>query len=166
MEAPGGQQQWMMTTKPQPQYAYGAPPPPSQPYHHSPSHEEICTLWIGDLPYWADEFYLHSWFAATNDVLRILNKTFHIQYPSVRGAKVVTDPNKGHSKGYGFVKFVDEMERNRAMSEMNGIYCSTRPMRISAATPKKTTAFQQQYVAPKGSVFVYLIYYFLLLIIL
>ncbi|KAL7618779.1 polyadenylate-binding protein RBP47B' [Lactuca sativa] len=229
MEAQGGQQQWMMSAQPQPQYAYGAPPPPPQPYHQPSSHEEIRTLWIGDLPYWADESYLHSWFAATNEVLSIkvirnkatglpegygfvefashstaervlqsyngtqipgtelsfrlnwassgigerrpdagpehsifvgdlapdvtdhlLQETFRTQYPSVRGAKVVTDPNTGRSKGYGFVKFADEMERNRAMSEMNGIYCSTRPMRISAATPKKTTAFQQQYVAPKG----------------
>ncbi|KAK9273580.1 hypothetical protein L1049_018390 [Liquidambar formosana] len=36
------------------------------------------------------------------------------------------------------------------MSEMNGVYCSTRPMRISAATPKKTTGFQQQYAATKA----------------
>lgn len=79
----------------------------------------------------------------------LLQETFRVQYPSVRGAKVVTDPNTGRSKGYGFVKFGDEMERNRAMTEMNGVYCSTRPMRISAATPKKTTAFQQQYLAPK-----------------
>ncbi|PWA89221.1 RNA-binding (RRM/RBD/RNP motifs) family protein [Artemisia annua] len=223
MEAP---QQW--TTAAQPQYAYGAPPPPQAPYHQPSSHEEIRTLWIGDLPYWADENYLHSWFAATNEVLSIkvirnkatglpegygfvefashstaervlqsyngtqvpgteltfrlnwassgvgerrpdagpehsifvgdlapdvtdnlLQETFRTQYPSVRGAKVVTDPNTGRSKGYGFVKFADEMERNRAMSEMNGMYCSTRPMRISAATPKKTTAFPAQYVAPK-----------------
>ena len=63
----------------------------------------------------------------------------------------MTGRNTGRSKGYGFVKFADEMERNRAMSEMNGMYCSTRPMRISAATPKKTTAFPAQYVAPKGT---------------
>ncbi|GJZ09904.1 polyadenylate-binding protein RBP47B' [Tanacetum coccineum] len=224
MEAPP---QWTMAA--QPQYAYGAPPPPSQaPYHQPSSHEEIRTLWIGDLPYWADENYLHSWFAPTNEVLSIkvirnkatglpegygfvefashstaervlqsyngtqvpgteltfrlnwassgvgerrpdagpehsifvgdlapdvtdslLQETFRTQYPSVRGAKVVTDPNTSRSKGYGFVKFADEMERNRAMSEMNGMYCSTRPMRISAATPKKTTAFPAQYVAPK-----------------
>ncbi|KAK9058567.1 hypothetical protein SSX86_023409 [Deinandra increscens subsp. villosa] len=234
MDAQSGQQPWMMTAQPQPQpqpqYAYGAPPPPpSLPYHQPTSHEEIRTLWIGDLPYWADESYLHSWFAATNEVLSIkvirnkatglpegygfvefashstaetvlqsyngtqvpgteltfrlnwassgigerrpdagpehsifvgdlapdvtdhlLQETFRTQYPSVRGAKVVTDANTGRSKGYGFVKFADEMERNRAMTEMNGIYCSTRPMRISAATPKKPTAFQQQYVAPKG----------------
>ncbi|KAG5517568.1 hypothetical protein RHGRI_038087 [Rhododendron griersonianum] len=79
----------------------------------------------------------------------LLQETFRTQYPSVRGAKVVTDPNTGRSKGYGFVKFADETERNRAMTEMNGVYCSTRPMRISAATPKKTTGFQQQYPATR-----------------
>ncbi|KAJ9697970.1 hypothetical protein PVL29_007200 [Vitis rotundifolia] len=83
----------------------------------------------------------------------LLQETFRAQYPSVRGAKVVTDPNTGRTKGYGFVKFSDEMERNRAMTEMNGVYCSTRPMRISAATPKKTTGFQQQYAAAaKGNI--------------
>jgi RNA recognition motif-containing protein len=83
----------------------------------------------------------------------LLQETFRVQYPSVRGAKVVTDPNTGRSKGYGFVKFSDEAERNRAMTEMNGVYCSTRPMRISAATPKKTTAFQPYAAAPKGNIY-------------
>ncbi|KMZ71279.1 Polyadenylate-binding protein RBP47B [Zostera marina] len=73
----------------------------------------------------------------------LLQETFRVQYSSVRGAKVVTDPSTGRSKGYGFVKFAEESERNRAMSEMNGMYCSTRPMRISAATPKKTIGVQQ-----------------------
>lgn len=80
----------------------------------------------------------------------LLQETFRVHYPSVRGAKVVTDPNTGRSKGYGFVKFSDESERNRAMSEMNGVYCSTRAMRISAATPKKSTGFQQQYPVAKA----------------
>lgn len=70
-------QQWMMSApaQPQPQFAYGAPPPPPPPqqqqvpYHQPSTHEEIRTLWIGDLPYWADESYLHSWFAATNEVI-------------------------------------------------------------------------------------------------
>ncbi|KAF3780586.1 RBP47B' Polyadenylate-binding protein RBP47B' [Nymphaea thermarum] len=79
----------------------------------------------------------------------LLQETFRAQYPSVRGAKVVTDPNTGRSKGYGFVKFADETERNRALTEMNGVYCSSRPMRISQATPKKTTATQQQYPTAK-----------------
>ncbi|KAE8687140.1 Polyadenylate-binding protein RBP47B [Hibiscus syriacus] len=81
----------------------------------------------------------------------LLQETFRAHYPSVRSAKVVIDPSTGHSKSYGFVKFADEMERNRAMTEMNGVYCSTRAMRISAATPKKSTAgFQQQYAVAKA----------------
>lgn len=85
----------------------------------------------------------------------LLQETFRTNYPSVRGAKVVTDPSTGRSKGYGFVKFADEAERNRAMGEMNGVYISTRAMRISAATPKKTssTALQQQYVVAKGNLY-------------
>ncbi|WVY99359.1 hypothetical protein V8G54_025429, partial [Vigna mungo] len=87
----------------------------------------------------------------------LLQETFRAHYHSVRGAKVITDPNTGRSKGYGFVKFSDENERNRSMSEMNGVYCSTRAMRISAATPKKSTsgnaaptkpAYQTPYTAP------------------
>ncbi|XP_057856481.1 polyadenylate-binding protein RBP47B' isoform X1 [Cryptomeria japonica] len=77
----------------------------------------------------------------------MLQETFRTHYTSVRGAKVVTDPSTGRSKGYGFVKFSDESERNRAMTEMNGMYCSIRPMRISAATPKKPVGFQQPYSA-------------------
>ncbi|KAI6669553.1 hypothetical protein NL676_004438 [Syzygium grande] len=80
----------------------------------------------------------------------LLQETFRAHYPSVKGAKVVTDPSTGRSKGYGFVKFANETERDRAMSEMNGVYCSTRPMRISAATPKKTTGMPQQYAAVKA----------------
>jgi hypothetical protein len=37
----------------------------------------------------------------------LLLETFQVNYPSVRGAKVVTDPNIRRSKGYGFVKFAD-----------------------------------------------------------
>ncbi|KAL8129333.1 hypothetical protein V2J09_018488 [Rumex salicifolius] len=79
----------------------------------------------------------------------MLQELFRTHYPSVRGAKVVTDPSTGRSKGYGFVKFADEMEKNRSMQEMNGAMCSSRPMRISAATPKKTTGVQHPYAAAK-----------------
>lgn len=198
---------------------------PAAPYHLPATFEEVRTLWIGDLPYWADENYLRGWFAQSAEVLStkvirnkitgqpegygfvefashqvaesilqsyngvqipgteltfrlnwassgekrldsgpehsifvgdlapdvtdyLLQETFRVNYQSVRGAKVVTDPNTGRSKGYGFVKFADEMERNRAMVEMNGVYCSTRPMRINAAIPKKPSGgVQQQYAA-------------------
>lgn len=70
----------------------------------------------------------------------ILHETFASRYPSVKGAKVVFDSNTGRSKGYGFVRFGDENERSKAMTEMNGVYCSSRPMRISVATPKKASS--------------------------
>lgn len=73
----------------------------------------------------------------------ILHGTFATRYPSVKGAKVVVDLNTSRSKGYGFVRFGDENERSRAITEMNGIYCSSRPMRISIATPKKQSGNQQ-----------------------
>lgn len=233
------QQQWMMSA----QATITATPSPSVttysslPYHQPTTHEEVRTLWIGDLPYWADESYLNTWFSPAAQVLSIkvirnkltgqpegygfvefpshavaerilqtynaaqipgteltfrlnwasfgigekrpetgpehsifvgdlapevtdvlLQDTFAAQYPSVRGAKVVTDPATGRSKGYGFVKFADENERNRSMTEMNGVYCSTRPMRISAATPKKTPGFQQPYAGVKAAVYPAAIY--------
>ncbi|GER44937.1 polyadenylate-binding protein RBP45 [Striga asiatica] len=67
----------------------------------------------------------------------MLQEAFRANYPSVKGAKVVTDRITGHPKGYGFVKFGDESEQLRAMTEMNGRLCSTRPMRIGPAANKQ-----------------------------
>ncbi|XP_021658894.2 polyadenylate-binding protein RBP47 isoform X2 [Hevea brasiliensis] len=74
----------------------------------------------------------------------VLHETFASKYPSVKAAKVVFDANTGRSKGYGFVRFGDDSERAQAMAEMNGVYCSSRPMRIGAATPRKSSGYQQQ----------------------
>ncbi|XP_073008524.1 polyadenylate-binding protein RBP45-like isoform X1 [Typha latifolia] len=83
----------------------------------------------------------------------MLQETFRSRYPSVKGAKVVTDKVTGHSKGYGFVRFGDATEQTRAMTEMNGMFCSTRPMRIGPATTKKTVGAQQKasYPSPQGT---------------
>ncbi|KAK6143532.1 hypothetical protein DH2020_023880 [Rehmannia glutinosa] len=79
---------------------------------------------------------------ATDVTDALLHDTFASRYPSVKGAKVVVDSNTGRSKGYGFVRFGDENEKSRAMAEMNGVHCSSRPMRISVATPKKPSPQQ------------------------
>lgn len=73
----------------------------------------------------------------------LLQETFSIKYSSVKGAKVVIDANTGRSKGYGFVRFGDDNEKALAMTEMNGIYCSSRPMRICAATPRKLSGMSE-----------------------
>ncbi|XP_010539063.1 PREDICTED: polyadenylate-binding protein RBP47C-like [Tarenaya hassleriana] len=73
---------------------------------------------------------------------KMLHETFCVKYPSVKAAKVVIDANTGRSKGYGFVRFGDDNERTKAMTEMNGAKCSSRSMRIGPATPKKSTSYQ------------------------
>ncbi|XP_058730745.1 polyadenylate-binding protein RBP47-like isoform X2 [Vicia villosa] len=75
----------------------------------------------------------------------MLQEVFASRFSSIKGAKVVIDSNTGRSKGYGFVRFGDDNERTRAMTEMNGVYCSSRPMRVGVATPKKTYGNPQQY---------------------
>nr|AGV54456.1 RNA-binding post-transcriptional regulator csx1-like protein [Phaseolus vulgaris] len=71
----------------------------------------------------------------------LLQETFRARYSSVKGAKVVIDRLTGRTKGYGFVRFADESEQVRAMTEMQGVFCSTRPLRIGPAS-NKTPATQ------------------------
>uniref|UniRef100_A0A0D9WZH0 RRM domain-containing protein n=1 Tax=Leersia perrieri TaxID=77586 RepID=A0A0D9WZH0_9ORYZ len=75
----------------------------------------------------------------------MLQEAFKAHYPSVRGAKVVVDKVSGRSKGYGFVRFGDENEQTRAMTEMNGTMLSTRQMRLGLAANKKNMGTQQTY---------------------
>jgi len=66
----------------------------------------------------------------------VLVSLFQSRFPSCKSAKIMTDPVNGLSRGYGFVRFSDEMDQQRALTEMQGVYCGNRPMRISTATPK------------------------------
>ncbi|PKX90300.1 RNA-binding domain-containing protein [Aspergillus novofumigatus IBT 16806] len=66
----------------------------------------------------------------------VLVSLFQNRFPSCKSAKIMTDPISGMSRGYGFVRFSDENDQQRALTEMQGVYCGNRPMRISTATPK------------------------------
>jgi RNA recognition motif-containing protein len=70
-----------------------------------------------------------------------LLQVFQKKYVSVRSAKVVMDPGTNQSKQYGFVKFGDEREQQRAMMEMQGVICGGRPIRVSAATQKYRSSY-------------------------
>ncbi|KAI9506928.1 hypothetical protein BX070DRAFT_186476, partial [Coemansia spiralis] len=61
---------------------------------------------------------------------------FRCRYPSVRAAKVVTDPVTLLPRGYGFVRFGDEADQQRALIEMQGRLIGSRTIRVSTATPK------------------------------
>ncbi|KFH48632.1 putative RNA-binding protein-like protein [Hapsidospora chrysogenum ATCC 11550] len=66
----------------------------------------------------------------------VLVSLFQSRFPSCKSAKIMTDAMTGQSRGYGFVRFADENDQQRALMEMQGVYCGNRPMRISTATPK------------------------------
>ncbi|CAL5226079.1 g8894 [Coccomyxa viridis] len=67
-----------------------------------------------------------------------LQENFRHFFASVRSAKVITDPLTGRSKGYGFVRFGNEAERDRSLTEMSGHIINSRPIRVSVATAKKS----------------------------
>uniref|UniRef100_A0A7N0SZR6 RRM domain-containing protein n=1 Tax=Kalanchoe fedtschenkoi TaxID=63787 RepID=A0A7N0SZR6_KALFE len=74
----------------------------------------------------------------------VLQETFASKYQSTKGVKVVVDPNTGRSKGYGFVRFGDESDKLKAVTEMNGAFCLSRPMRVGVATPKRSPGYQHR----------------------
>ncbi|CCC07889.1 unnamed protein product [Sordaria macrospora k-hell] len=83
------------------------------------------SIFVGDLGPEVNEFVLVS--------------LFQSRFPSCKSAKIMTDAMTGQSRGYGFVRFSDEGDQQRALVEMQGVYCGNRPMRISTATPKTRT---------------------------
>ncbi|KAH7086364.1 hypothetical protein FB567DRAFT_444995 [Paraphoma chrysanthemicola] len=66
----------------------------------------------------------------------VLVQLFQNKYQSTKSAKIMSDPISGMSRGYGFVRFANEEDQQKALTEMQGVYCGNRPMRISTATPK------------------------------
>ncbi|KAJ8518028.1 hypothetical protein ON010_g18254 [Phytophthora cinnamomi] len=93
------------------------------------------SIFVGDLaPDVADELLL---------------STFSARFTSVRGAKVVMDPVTRMSKGFGFVRFGSKEEADQALQTMNGVYCSSRPMRVSVATERSKSRQQGAFGAPE-----------------
>lgn len=90
--------------------------------NHSDDRGPEYSIFVGDLGPEVNEYVLVSLFQA--------------RFPSCKSAKIMTDAMSGQSRGYGFVRFSDENDQQRALVEMQGVYCGNRPMRISTATPK------------------------------
>ena len=60
----------------------------------------------------------------------ILTNQFRQRYPSFTKARVVENKMYKGSQGYGFVAFSDPLEGIKAMKEMNGRLCGSRPMKV------------------------------------
>jgi hypothetical protein len=60
-------------------------------------------------------------------------------YPSATKAKVVKEKKTRKVKGFGFVSFMDPFEMVRAIKQMNGKYCGSRPMQVRKSEWQKRT---------------------------
>ena len=87
----------------------------------------------------ATEFSIYVCELDTNITEDILKNYFKQIYQSVISAKIIIDPATKISKGYGFVKFSDYSEAQRAIQEMNGKQINGKTMKVAQASFKKTT---------------------------
>lgn len=72
--------------------------------------------------------------SVTEEILRSYFSQF---YQSIVGTKIIVDPSTKISKGYGFVKFSDYNESQKALTEMNGKMINGKPMKTNQASFKK-----------------------------
>ncbi|KAJ7681933.1 hypothetical protein DFH06DRAFT_284411 [Mycena polygramma] len=102
-----------------------------------PQYPKEYSIFVGDLAPETSNSDLVAVFR--NPVLGLRNDRapkFIRPFASCKSAKIMLDPVTGVSRGYGFVRFTDEADQQRALIEMHGLYCLSRPMRISPATAK------------------------------
>ncbi|KAF7329169.1 hypothetical protein MKEN_00177500 [Mycena kentingensis (nom. inval.)] len=102
-----------------------------------PPYPKEYSVFVGDLAPETSNSDLVAVFR--NPVLGLRNDRapkFIRPFTSCKSAKIMLDPVTGVSRGYGFVRFTDESDQQRALIEMHGLYCLSRPMRISPATAK------------------------------
>ncbi|GAA6062988.1 hypothetical protein JCM10212_004970 [Sporobolomyces blumeae] len=92
----------------------------------------------GSAPKWEGE-----WSVFVGDLAREVGEQelmglFTPLFPSTKSAKVMTDPSSGLSRGYGFVRFGEESDMQRALSigqnPNSGLLLHGRTIRISEAT--------------------------------
>lgn len=91
------------------------------------AHKEY-SIFVGDLAPETSNSDLVAVFR--NPVLGLRNDRapkFIRPFYSCKSAKIMLDPVTGISRGYGFVRFTEEADQQRALIEMHGLYCLSRP---------------------------------------
>src|SRR5471030_1475555 len=79
-------------------------------------------LYVGGLPYSANERELEDLFASTD---------------TVSSVSVVTDKYTGQSKGFGFVEMSTDAEADAAINTLNGTMLGGRTLTVNEAKPRE-----------------------------
>lgn len=78
-------------------------------------------IYVGNLPYTADQQQLAQLFGAFGEVIE---------------ATVIVDRGTGQSKGFGFVQMANEDEAHNAIASLNGTMLGNRTIRVNEAQPR------------------------------
>lgn len=78
-------------------------------------------IYVGNLPYSADNAQLSQMFSAYGDVVDV---------------RVITDRDSGQSKGFAFVEMATEEAARRAIAELNGVMLDNRALRLDEASER------------------------------
>lgn len=78
-------------------------------------------IYVGNLPYTADNEQLAQLFGAFGEVVE---------------AAVVMDRETGRSKGFGFVQMANEGDARNAIASLNGTMFGNRTIRVNEAQPR------------------------------
>lgn len=78
-------------------------------------------LYVGNLPFSSDDEMLQTHFAPYSPV----------------SATVIKDRDSGRSRGFGFVKFDDDAQADKAVAELNEKELDGRPLVVREARPRQ-----------------------------
>jgi|SRR5579863_5954860 len=93
-------------------------------------------IYVGNLPYTADNEQLSQTFSAFGDVVE---------------ASVVMDRESGRSKGFGFVEMPNAAAAQNAIASLNGTMLGNRNIRVSEAQPRTPRTSGPHYGGDFGS---------------
>ena len=79
-------------------------------------------LFVGNLPYTADDSALQSFFSSMG---------------TVESARVIVDRETGRSKGFGFVEMASDDDAQKAISSLDGQDMNGRNIRVTEARPQE-----------------------------
>lgn len=83
---------------------------------------ESDTLFVGNLPFSANEDAVHELFGDKGTVL---------------GIRLPTDPESGRPKGFGYVQYSSVDEARQAYNDLNGADLNGRSVRLDFSTPRQ-----------------------------
>lgn len=78
-------------------------------------------IFVGNLPYKADEDSLREVFARVGEV---------------QSVKIITDAATGRSRGFGFIEMTSDDDADKAIAELNGSSFMDRELVVSGARPQ------------------------------